>query len=207
MNLKDADIAILSHGHYDHGGGLEKFLEINTNAPVYLSRYAFGDYYNGQEKYIGLDKKLKDNKRLIFTEDELQIDDNLFLYSCNKSEKKYDSGSSGLTELKNNSFIPDRFLHEQYLLIKENSRTFLISGCSHKGILDITEWFSPDVLVGGFHFSKFPLDEKLKEYAEILQKSGTTFYTCHCTGTEQYEFMKKYIKNLHYLPCGKTIQE
>lgn len=47
INLSDVDLAILSHGHYDHGGGLRKFLDINKNAPVYINRYAFEPRYNG----------------------------------------------------------------------------------------------------------------------------------------------------------------
>lgn len=206
VDLKEVDIAILSHGHYDHGGGLETFLKINKKAPVYLSRYAFGDYYNGTQKYIGLDKNLKENGRLIFTDTEVHIDENLSLYSCNTNKKDFNLGSFGLTELKNNEFCPDEFLHEQYLLIKENSKNILISGCSHKGILDITKWFSPHVLVGGFHFSKLPLDETLLSYAEFLNGFSTAFYTCHCTGTEQYEFMKKKMNNLFYLHCGEKIE-
>lgn len=206
IDLKEIDIAILSHGHYDHGGGLETFLNINKKAPVYISRYAFGDYYNGTQKYIGLDKSLKENRRLIFTDDEVKIDENLNLYSCNTSKKEFNLGSFGLTELKNSEFIPDEFLHEQYLLIRENSKEILISGCSHKGILDITRWFAPDILVGGFHFSKLPLDEKLQSFADFLGKFPTRFYTCHCTGIDQYEFMKKKMDNLFYLSCGETIE-
>ena len=65
VDLSDVDVAVLSHGHYDHGGGLGKFLEINQKAPVYLSRYAFGKYYNGSSKYIGLDMDLNENPRLV----------------------------------------------------------------------------------------------------------------------------------------------
>ena len=105
----------------------------------------------------------------------------------------------------NGEMLPDDFRHEQYLLIEEDGKKVLISGCSHKGILDITEWFQPDVLVGGFHFSKLPLDDTLAEYAKYLNQFNTSFYTCHCTGTPQYEFMEKYMEHLFYLSAGQSI--
>ncbi len=54
--LSKVDFAVLSHGHYDHGGGLNTFLALNDHAPVYMSRYAFEPHYNGTEKNIGLDQ-------------------------------------------------------------------------------------------------------------------------------------------------------
>ncbi len=205
IDLKNVDFAVLSHGHYDHGGGLKKFLEINCTAPIYINQYAFEPHYNGTEKYIGLDVSLKDSERFIFTKDEFSISENLKLFSCNKKEKKYNLGSFGLTSLENGEFIPDSFRHEQYLLIEECGKKVLISGCSHKGILDITDWFEPDVLIGGFHFSKLPLDDTLISFAKILDSHRTHFYTCHCTGTEQFDFMKSYMKRLSYLSCGDSI--
>lgn len=205
IDLKTVDFAVLSHGHYDHGGGMKKFLEINETAPVYLSRYAFESHYNGTEKYIGLDISLKENNRLIFTEDELRINESIYLFSCNEKERKHDLGSFGLNMKVDGQFFSDDFRHEQYLLIKENGKNILVSGCSHKGIMDITEWFCPDVLVGGFHYSKLEIDENLSEYAKFLDGFNTDFYTCHCTGVQQYEYMKNIIKNIHYLSCGETI--
>ena len=78
-------------------------------------------------------------------------------------------------------FIPDDFRHEHYLLIEEGGKRVLISGCSHAGILDIVEWFSPDVLVGGFHVSRMALGVELTALGEALAAHSTDYYTCHCT--------------------------
>lgn len=206
IDLKGADIAILSHGHYDHSGGLAAFLKLNKTASVYLSQFAFEPHYNGSEKYIGMDPSLRDNPRLIYTEDSLAIDEELSLFSKNKEKKLRDLGSFGLNTMENGVLVPDDFRHEHYLLINEEGKTVLISGCSHKGILDITRWFEPNAIVGGFHFSKLPLDSALAEYATILNSYNTWFYTCHCTGTPQYEFMKQYMSNLSYLSTADTIE-
>lgn len=205
IHLADVDIAILSHGHYDHGGGLKKFLEINQKAPVYLSRYAFGAHFHGTEKYIGLDTSLMGNERLVYTDAVVSLGEDLTLYSCNSLERPFLVGSFGLYTMQQGEFLPEDFLHEQYLLIEENGKKALISGCSHKGILNIVKWFAPDVLIGGFHFSKLPLDETLAGYAEYLDSFRTVFYTCHCTGTAQFEFMRTRMKRLFYLSAGETI--
>lgn len=205
IDLSKVDLAVLSHGHHDHGGGLRKFLEINDHAPVYIQKDAFRPYYNGTERYIGIDPTLQDSPRLVFASDELCINDSLSLFSCNGWERKYPPIASGLNEKIGDRFVADEFRHEQYLLIKEKGKRVLISGCSHKGILDIAEWFLPDVLVGGFHYSKLALDERLAEAARTLAKCPTSFYTCHCTGKEQFEWMRRYMPSLAYLSCGESI--
>jgi 7,8-dihydropterin-6-yl-methyl-4-(beta-D-ribofuranosyl)aminobenzene 5'-phosphate synthase len=204
IDISDVDICILSHGHYDHGGGLSTFLSANEKAKIYMNENCFGDYYNG-EKYIGLDKALFDNPRIVKTSDELIIDNELSLFTCNKKQKDYDLGSFGLSKKTGDSIADDDFLHEHYLLINEDGNKVLISGCSHKGILNIPHWFDAKTVIGGFHFSKLPCDETLKSYAEILDNTGITFYTCHCTGLEQYEYMKQYMKNLHYISTAETL--
>ena len=204
-DLSTVDLAILSHGHYDHGGGLPTFLTLNNAAPIYVSRHAFGDYYNGEGKYIGLDKSLQNHPRLILTADQQAIDKGLTLYSCNQHPRPNFPGYFGLTQKIGDGFADDEFLHEQYLLLEEKGKRILISGCSHKGIPDIVQWFAPDVLVGGFHFCKMPMDHRLEQLAKMLGKQKTTYYTCHCTGRAQYDFMKPYIRDLHALSCGDCI--
>ncbi len=205
IDLSEVDIAILSHGHYDHGGGLKTFLEINKKASIYISKYAFEPHYNGTEKYIGLDVSLRESERLMYTDEVVEIAKGLTLYHCNDRVQSYDLGSFGLNKMIEDRFGPDDFLHEQYLYMEEQGKRVLISGCSHKGILNIVEWFKPDVLVGGFHFSKLPLDETLEGYAKLLDEFHTTYYTCHCTGETQYQFMKNWMRRLSYVSAGDVV--
>ena len=206
IDLSGVDIAVLSHGHYDHGGGLTRFLELNKTAPVYLSRFAFEPHFRADGTYIGLDKELEENERLIFCGEETHIADGMTLFAKNGAKKIADLGSFGLNMEQDGKLVPDDFRHEHYLMIREAGKQVLISGCSHKGILNIESWFRPDVLVGGFHLSKLPPGDRLKACALRLNEYDTVYYTCHCTGAEQYEFMKRYMKNLHYISAGETIE-
>ncbi len=205
IDLSRVDLAVLSHGHYDHGGGLRKFLTLNKTAPVYIHRDAFLPHYNGTEKYIGLDTMLSAHRRIRFTDETFGIDETLRLDSCNQRPKKHPLWKSGLFEKTGTGFVEDDFRHEQYLSIRDSGKTILISGCSHKGILNIANWFRPDVLVGGFHFSKLPPDQTLENAAKELASYPTDYYTCHCTGVEQYNFLSRFLPRLHYLSCGQTV--
>lgn len=206
VDLARIDFAVLSHGHYDHGGGLQTFLTCNKTAPVFLSRYAFEPHYNGTEKYIGLDTALQSSERLVFTGETHRIADGLTLFSCNERTRPFDFGSANLHVMQNGALMPEDFRHEQYLLIEEDGRRILISGCSHKGILNIMEWFRPDVLIGGFHLMKQPCGDLLRSYATRLNAYPTAYYTCHCTGTEQYAFMRGTMQRLHYISAGTVLK-
>ncbi len=210
VNLGDVDIAVISHGHYDHCGGLSRFLELNSKAPVYINSHAFGDFYNASNKYIGINTELQNNKRLLLTSDFLELSPQLTLLSCNDRERIYQTDQAGLTEKVNGKLVPDMFVHEQYLLVKENNKQILFSGCSHKGILNIVNWLKPDVLVGGFHFMKQSVTKNnnpvLDNAAKILSSCNTTYYTCHCTGGAQFDYLKNKIgSQLNYLASGQQI--
>ena len=203
VDLTEVDFAVLSHGHSDHGGGLSTFLNINSHAPVYISPTAFLPHYNGQGKFIGLDPDLMENERLVYVKNEKIIDTGLRIFNCNDKKLHNPIMHHGLSEGKEKS--PDNFDHEQYLLIEENGKRVLLSGCSHKGILNIMEWVRPHILVGGFHISKISDPQALSSLAHALSTYGAEYHTCHCTGTEQYKALNALCPRINYLSTGEEI--
>ena len=77
-------------------------------------------------------------------------------------------------------------------------------------MLNIIESFKPDIFIGGFHFTKLDPtmnSDILEKYADILLSFDTQYYTAHCTGTAQYEFLKEKMHGrLQYLPTGSRIE-
>ena len=170
-----------------------------------MNPHAFEPHFNGAEKDIGLDPNLRNSSRIRFAEDAQTIGEGLTLYSrigCPHGIRPF-----GLTVGEKGKLVPEDFRHEQYLLIEESGKRILISGCSHRGILNILQWFRPDVLVGGFHFMKLdPEGEELAQAAAALKRFPTVFYTGHCTGQMQFERLKEYMgAQLHSLYTGKEI--
>lgn len=207
IDLSRVDFCILSHGHYDHGGGLARFLQINDHAPVYLSRHAFGEYFSSG-KFIGLNPELEGNPRLIPVADVLEIGEGITLCSCNDLVRPFSFGVFGQTLRQNGRHLEDAYLHEQYLILEEQNRKICFSGCSHKGVLNILHWLRPDVFLGGFHFIKIdPEGRELQDALGHLKAFPTRYFTGHCTGQAQYDVLKQALGNrLDYLHTGTVIE-
>lgn len=220
VDLSAVDIAVLSHGHYDHGGGLPAFLNINHTASVYVQKKAFGSYYSVHEeksRYIGLPEELRNHRQLVLLEGNYTIDDSLSLFTNHSTRLHRPSANQSLKEKTDSTLIPDSFAHEQYLVIQEHGHHYLFGGCAHHGILNILESFrdlyhgNADAVFSGFHMNQksgYSEDDMnlIIDTAVALSHTSTTFYTGHCTGIAPYEAMKKIMGDqLQYLHCGDRI--
>lgn len=220
IDLSLVDTVIISHGHFDHGGGLKKLLEINNTAKIYFSKSAFEPHYIkvlGFAFNIGLDKKLLPNDRFIFADDLTVIDEELTLFS-NVSTELYPTKTNGaLYAKKQKKLAADDFSHEQNLIIKSGENHILVCGCAHAGIVNIlgkaesVASCEMSTVIGGFHLynpptRKYESDELINDIAKALDGRNARYYTGHCTGIKAFELMMTALGDrLHYLATGCEI--
>jgi 7,8-dihydropterin-6-yl-methyl-4-(beta-D-ribofuranosyl)aminobenzene 5'-phosphate synthase len=221
VDLAAVDIAILSHGHYDHGGGIRTFLELNQIAKIYMNKNVFQNHYSqsifSQQKYIGLDQGLYPNPRFVFVEDGLIIDEELELFSHIDGNRFPPSGNQDLYMEINGELQQDDFTHEQNLIVRGDGKNLLVAGCAHKGIVNIVNQFyrdkmmMPDLVIGGFHLynGAAKKDEEPSIVAGIGQALAETkvqYFTGHCTGKKSYEQLKVILgEKLGYISTGSQI--
>ena len=202
VDLTAVDSVILSHGHYDHSGGILPFVRINHTAQIIMQKKAAEPHYNG-ERYIGIDKAILDLSNVRLIDGDLQLDDELFLFSGITGRRCYPQGNRKLSKITDGEQIPDDFAHEQCLVISQNGKRWLLSGCAHNGILNILDRYReifgnvPDYVITGFHMMKKDGEHTDDEKAVIMQTAkelvqmNTVFYSGHCTGIPAFEMMKE----------------
>ena len=205
VNIAQVDTVILSHGHYDHSGGLMSFAEVNSKARIYMRKNAGGEYYSykqGEEKYIGIDKNILRLSNVHLISGNCVIDEELSLFTNVEQKYPWPKGNSRLHEMKDEEYVQDTFAHEQNLVIKyDEGKYALISGCAHNGILNILNAFrelyqtEPSIVISGFHMIQSEYtEEDLEEIRKIAMKLAamdTRFYTGHCTGEIAYKILKE----------------
>ena len=225
IDLTKVDTVILSHGHYDHGGGILPFAEVNPAAKIYIPAAAFGAYYSlrdGAPRYIGLAEEIRRLPQVVIVDGTaagiFRIDDELSLFSGIGNTYPIPSANRNLRVKTKQGLRQDDFRHEQCLVVSEGGRKVLLSGCAHHGILNVLDRYrelfggEPDVAISGFHmmkksgYSKEDLD-MIADTAKELSKVNTVFCTGHCTGTEPFEAMKKIMGGqLRYVHSGDEIR-
>lgn len=227
IDIQSVDLAVLSHGHFDHGGGLRSFLVANSKAVVHMRRGADADLYAklfGFKRYVGLEKEVLSvyKDRIRFFDQSIELRGGVFAIIPVKESYPPPRGNRFLFRRRGSALLLDDFSHELALAVEADGGIVVFTGCSHHGTLNILAAVKdalPDrpikSLFGGFHLVSLPLSWTLSEdkksvraLGQALPQSGVeTFYTSHCTGSKGYRILKDIMgERLEYFSAGSRVR-
>ena len=219
IDLTTVDTAVLSHGHYDHSGGILAFSRINPQASIYMMVSAGEKHVHrikDQMKDIGIDSQIRDLPQVHLLNGNCRLNNELNLFSGVQARRFPARGNKSLLREKDGTFVPDDFSHEMYAILQADGRRILFSGCAHNGIVNILEhcrrlygWY-PDMVIGGFHMIlnhyRDEDIEMIEQVGKTLKQLPTVFYTGHCTGEQAVEILKQTLgEQLQVIRCGSRI--
>lgn len=195
--FNELDGLILSHGHYDHTGGIPFLLEQKSDLDIYahpdfqIERYSMRGKRLVPVSYSG--PEIKDFNRI---KNLSEIDNNMFLTGEIKGAENY---LNEKYKRKNNSgHKTDDFSDDISLYFEGKNGLIIILGCSHKGVKNIIKEIMNksglnkiDKIIGGMHLMNTD-KTKLKELSEFFEKiNPAEIYPLHCTGKEAASFFRE----------------
>lgn len=220
-NLADVEWLVISHGHYDHGGGIGSFFEQNEKAKAVIRKGADRSLYGSLvpglpgvmhkiglvTRYIGLDSAMleKHKNRFVWINENMQLTDGFNIITGIEHKHALPKANQHLLAINNGRYERDDFCHELVLVAIENNEAVVFSGCSHSGIMNILEAVKNDnpeikikALVGGFHL-KTLRSEKMSDSDDEVRRLASQLdeivdgkiYTGHCTGQQAFDVLKE----------------
>ena len=228
IDLSAVDAAVLSHHHYDHGGGLRRFFALNQHAKVYLKRPPDGEpCFKARllpERYIGLDKDLFNayNGRFVFVDALTEILPDIYIFTDIGIAYPKPKGNKYLCVKTETGWNLDTFSHELTVAVREDDGLVILTGCAHNGVLNMIDTvqikFSGTpikAVVGGFHLTALPTSNALADSQADIRKIAQVIlsypirmvYTGHCTGPKAYALLKSVLREkLEHLHTGTVLQ-
>ncbi len=204
IDLSDIKKIVLSHGHYDHTGGLADLMppkgniDIYAHPDIFAPKYARHENENKKEElFIGnrftqeyLESNL--NARFHFKTKFSQISDGIFFSGIIPRQTDFEQPDKRLLIKQGPSFIQDPLQDDASLLIETSSGPVILTGCAHSGIVNIMNHFSKrtgyksfHAVIGGTHLGFLNSDEQLEKTMDAFEQYNLELIAVsHCTGNE-----------------------
>jgi 7,8-dihydropterin-6-yl-methyl-4-(beta-D-ribofuranosyl)aminobenzene 5'-phosphate synthase len=197
IDFPKVDKIVLSHGHYDHTGGLREVLkrmkkevEIVAHPDVWQTKYSRRK--GKPDKYIGIPFQREElenlGARFELTKKPVKISDNIWTTGEVPMVTDYETIDPFLFIKQDSEFQPDPVLDDQAVIVKTEQGLVVILGCAHRGMINtiyhaqkITGITEIKAVIGGSHLIG-ATDERLFQSIAALRELGVQKVgLCHCT--------------------------
>jgi 7,8-dihydropterin-6-yl-methyl-4-(beta-D-ribofuranosyl)aminobenzene 5'-phosphate synthase len=203
INLCDLDYIVLSHGHRDHTNGLVSLASFLTDAKINAPLFKVPELVAHSRCFYPRPKSPDPNIGSVLSEAEVRsqfkvnlsdkplwITENLVFLGEIPRKFSFELTDPGKRKivLVDGSTEPDLLLDDSALAFRSNEGLVIITGCSHAGICNITE-YAREVceerkvidIIGGLHLLS-PGRERIQETGIYLRNLHLkALHACHCT--------------------------
>ncbi|MCY6356433.1 MBL fold metallo-hydrolase [Clostridium sp. ZS2-4] len=234
IDLNKVDYLVLSHAHYDHCGGVTRFLDtFNVRPEFYVSEKFFINsdkyhYSDGSQKldftsdsteyrYIGInfdeafikDKKLNVN---YVDSDMVKVDDKVYIFTNFEKTYDFEALNPNMKIKKEEEYIVDPFDDEITVAVDTEKGLLILLGCSHPGILNIVDTIAKRTgkkiygIMGGTHLVEAD-EQRINKTIERLKEMNIEIIgVSHCTGEKAVEMFKEKCDNFFVNSTGNVLE-
>ena len=221
IELNQIDTVVLSHGHYDHSGGLQSILERNKDFTLYGHPDVFSPKVkktNGNYKYIGIPLKKNDivdcGVSLQLNRDPVEIAPGVMTSGEIALANDFEDAEPMFFLKKDEKAIPDTLADDQALILDTAKGVVVLLGCSHRGVINTLNHVAQLIgnrkihaILGGLHLGKASDGKLAKIIGHLRDFDLAMVGVGHCTGPRAFLALANEFKDRVFLnTVGKMIQ-
>lgn len=215
VDLNALSAVVLSHGHYDHSGGVASVIGTNKSAALFLHPHAvatrYGQCRKPPHKSIGVPQAMAGllshaNERVVWTATPTSISQDLFATGGIPRRTHFED-TGGAFFLDAVCSVPDPIPDDQALWARTGDGVVVVLGCAHAGVVNTLDYVAElahtahiHAIIGGMHLQNAD-ERRLKATAKAFRRYQVNMLApCHCTGQVAKRFLAREFP-AEYVPC------